>query len=143
VGNRFTGWSPRPKLDSTGKRSTIQGKRPDLDNRFFRSAWEANWARYLNFLQERGEIISWSYEPKEYCFPGPYRRNGYYTPDFRVVERSGRVIHHEVKGWMDVDSRTKLDRMRKHFPAVTIEVIDRKRYSAVKKALSSILPHWE
>lgn len=40
------------------------GIRPDL-GRYFRSAWEANIARYLNFLQKHGEIESWEYESEE------------------------------------------------------------------------------
>src|SRR5262245_10205744 len=37
------------------------GRRPDLDDRYFRSSWEANYARYLNLLVKQGQIVSWEY----------------------------------------------------------------------------------
>src|SRR3972149_9721027 len=39
------------------------GRRADL-GMFFRSAWEANVARYLNFLKTHGSVKGWEYEPK-------------------------------------------------------------------------------
>ena len=44
------------------------GKREDLNNLFVRSSWEANYARYLNWLVGLGEIKSWEYEPEEFEF---------------------------------------------------------------------------
>ena len=39
------------------------GKRSDLNNQYFRSSWEANIARILNFLN-----IRWIYEYKRFYF---------------------------------------------------------------------------
>lgn len=40
------------------------GRRADIGPMYFRSAWEANYARYLNWLLARGEIDRWEYEPE-------------------------------------------------------------------------------
>lgn len=74
------------------------GKRPDLENRYFRSGWEANYARYLNLQQAHGMIVAWEYEPETFVFHGITRGEITYTPDFRVTELDGRQTYREVKG---------------------------------------------
>jgi len=62
------------------------GKRADLGNRFFRSKWEANYARYLEWMKNRGEITDWDYECDTFEF-GRIKRGGrFYTPDFKVTK---------------------------------------------------------
>lgn len=120
------------------------GRRQDLDNMFFRSRWEANYARYLNLLVKRGEVLSWEYEPKTFTFDAISRGTRAYTPDFRVVFDGGRVEWHEVKGWMDQKSRTRLARMAKYFPAEIVRVIDKAWFrSAAKSGLAALLVGWE
>lgn len=119
------------------------GKRADLDNRYFRSMWEANWARYLNWMKSRGEIKAWEYEVDTFEFLGIKRGSRFYTPDFKVFENNGTVLYHEVKGWMDPKSATKLKRMAMYFPKVKILLIEREQYYAVKNGLSRIIPNWE
>src|SRR5215471_1288173 len=60
------------------------GRRKDLDDRYFRSSWEANYARYLNFLKSRGEIHDWQYESNTFWFHKIKRGTRSYTPDFKV-----------------------------------------------------------
>src|SRR3990172_2886201 len=43
------------------------GTRTDLGF-YVRSSWEANYARYLKWLQSNGEIIEWHYEPDTFNF---------------------------------------------------------------------------
>lgn len=119
------------------------GKRPDLDNRYFRSMWEANWARYLNWMKSRGEVKAWQYEVDTFEFLGIKRGSRFYTPDFKVFENNGCIVYHEVKGWMDPQSATKLKRMASYFPEVKIVLIQRNEYYAVKNGLSRIIPNWE
>ena len=44
------------------------GRRDDLDGLFVRSSWEANYARYLNWLVKLGEIKGWEYEADTFAF---------------------------------------------------------------------------
>lgn len=127
--------SPHPK----GK----GGKRADLGNVYFRSRWEANWARYLNWLIQFGEVQSWAFEPETFEFKNIRRGTRFYTPDFRVVNKDGSVEYHEVKGWMTPESRTRLKRMAKYYPAVKIIVIDKAYYRDVAKKVSACIPGWE
>jgi hypothetical protein len=111
--------------------------------KYYRSRWEANYARYLEWLRARGDIQAWAHEPKTFWFEKIRRGVCSYLPDFMVTENSGAVIFHEVKGWMDARSATKLKRMAKYHPDVKIIVIDAKPYAALERALGKIIPGWE
>ncbi len=117
------------------------GRREDL-GMYFRSAWEANYARYLNFLVEKNVIQSWQYEPQTFRFP-VMRGCTEYTPDFKVTEKDGRVIWHEIKGWMDQKSKTKLKRFNKYYPEEKLILIDEKSYRAIAKTTKDLVSGWE
>ena len=121
-----------------------QGRRADLGDQFFRSSWEANFARYLNLLQANGNIHHWQYEPDTFWFDGIKRGTRSYTPDFAVWDtEDAEPYFYEVKGWMDAKSKTKLKRMAKYYPKVKIIVFGKKEYNDIRKKLSAVIPHWE
>jgi hypothetical protein len=111
--------------------------------KYYRSKWEANYARYLQWLLEKGEIKEWKHEPETFWFEGIKRGCLSYLPDFRVVENNGAVVYHEVKGWMDARSKTKIKRMAKYHPDVKLIVIDSKGYASLKKTMQPIINDWE
>lgn len=112
--------------------------------RFFaRSQWEANYAHYLEFQKLQGLIKSWEHEPHTFWFEGIRRGCCSYLPDFRVVYPSARVEFHEVKGWMDARSITKIKRMAKYFPHVALIVRDASWYRANRFNLSRIVKGWK
>lgn len=119
------------------------GKRADLDGLFVRSSWEANYARYLNWLVGLGEIAAWEYEPDTFWFDEIKRGTRSYTPDFKITNNDGTVDYHEVKGWMDQKSRTKLKRMAKYYPNVKVTLIDADAYYAIARDVSGFIPNWE
>lgn len=112
-------------------------------NKYYRSAWEANYARYLQWLQELGEIKKWEHEAQTFWFDDIKRGCVCYLPDFRVTENNGQIVFHEVKGWMDDRSKTKIKRMAKYHPEVKLIVIDAKIYASIKKTMSCIIKEWE
>lgn len=119
------------------------GHRADLGI-FVRSAWEANYARYLNFLiKHEQKIERWEFEPETFWFESIKRGVRSYKPDFKVFMRDGRVEYHEVKGWMYPRARTALSRMKKYHPAVVVVLIDQKRYQGIAKTVKRIIPFWE
>lgn len=118
-----------------------QGKRADLDNRYFRSSWEANYARYLNWMIGRGEIRGWLYESETFDFPIK-RGTRSYTPDFKVTENDGSICYHEVKGWLTQKGATAMRRFRKYYPDKKLIVIDKVAYTAISK-FSRLFPFWE
>lgn len=123
--------------------TSVQGKRADLDNKFFRSKWEANYARYLNLLKANGEIAEWYYENKEFEFKGIKRGNKFYKNDFEVIYKDGRSELHEVKGYMDSGSKTKLKRMAKYYPEVKIKIVDKAWFKANGPTIKSLIKNWE
>jgi predicted transcriptional regulator len=112
------------------------GKREDLNNIYFRSSWEANMARYYNFVG-----IEWEFEPKTFVFTNITRGSVSYTPDFYLPKEDRWV---EVKGWMDSKSKTKLKRFQKQYPDeyAKLEIITGKEYKEFAK-YKRLIPGWE
>lgn len=120
-----------------------QGKREDLGGLYFRSTWEANYARYLNFLKERKKIWRWEYEADTFWFEGIKRGCRFYTPDFKVWDsETSEPRYVEVKGWMDQKSKTKLDRMKRYYPQIKIELVTEREYRALAN-YAAMIPSWE
>lgn len=111
--------------------------------KYYRSKWEANYARYLEWLKQKGEILDWKHEPDTFWFEGIKRGCMSYLPDFKVTEKYGAIAYHEVKGWMDDRSKTKIKRMAKYHPTVKLIVIDSKAYASIKKIMQPIIKDWE
>jgi len=111
--------------------------------KYYRSKWEANYAYYLEWLKKNGEIESWLHEPDTFWFDGIKRGCVSYLPDFKVTEKGGKVVYHEVKGFMDPKSKTKIKRMAKYHENVKLIIIDAKAYNAIKKTISPFIKEWE
>jgi hypothetical protein len=119
-----------------GKSRVKNGRRPDLDNRYFRSTNEANFARYLQFHR-----VIWAYEPKTFWFPGAHTGPRCYTPDFYLPALE---VWCEVKGWMDTRSQAKLDRLRMTYPDMKVVVVGEGLFErAERQRLCQVIPHWE
>ncbi len=119
-----------------------QGRRKDLGKYYFRSAWEANYARYLNFLVRTKFIDKWEYEPDTFWFEAIRRGTRSYLPDFKVY-KDGGFYYVEVKGWMDAKSKTKLKRMKKYHPNVEVRVVREKEYRDIEKRYGNSIVGWE
>lgn len=125
------------------KTSGVGGKRDDLGGLYVRSRWEANYARYLNWLKEKGQIKDWEYEPETFEFKGIKRGARFYTPDFRIDWASGKTEYHEIKGYMDARSQTRLKRMAKYHPLIKLLLIQKKEMLEIYKAVGTMIPGWE
>lgn len=130
------GWGRR-RYGSTG------GKRTDLDGLYVRSTWEANVARVLVMLQERGLVEKWEYEPDEFEFESIKRGTRFYKPDFKVWFPEMDPVYWEVKGYLDPVSKTKLKRMARYYPDVEVVLIDKVRYAKIEKLFRPFIPEWE
>jgi hypothetical protein len=129
-----------PRKNCTWKAAwhEIGGKR-----KYYRSKWESNYAYYLESLKVNGEIKDWTHESKVFWFEGIKRGCVSYLPDFHVIQNDGSDEYHEVKGWMDAKSVTKIKRMAKYHPDVKLIVIDSKAYTALQKQVSATVPGWQ
>lgn len=139
---KYGSGNPGSLTSSNPYSRTKSGKRKDLNNRFFRSSWEANYARYLNWLIANGQIARWEYECKTFLFHGVTRGEISYTPDFKVYENDGSYSWHEVKGWMDAKSKSKLKKMSKFYPEEKVVLIDAKVYRSLSK-WKGMIDNWE
>lgn len=110
---------------------------------YFRSRWEANYARYLEWLRCKGEIAAWEHEPETFWFESIRRGVRSYLPDFLVTETNGTQAYHEVKGWMDSRSKTTIRRFRKFYPQHTLIVVDGTAYRAIERKASPLIGGWE
>lgn len=111
-------------------------------NIYFRSKWEANYALYLDFLVKQNQIRGWDFEPDTFVFHQIQFGTRSYTPDFRVIENNNKVVYHEVKGYMDSKSKTKLKRMGKYYPEIKLILIERPFYMDLVRKLGKTLNFW-
>lgn len=119
------------------------GKRKDLNDMYLRSQWEANYARYLNLLLKWKQIVKWEYEVDEFEFENIKRGNRFYKPDFKVWTTIKVFEYHEVKGWMDQTSRTKIKRFMKYYPKFVLKIIDHAWFKQNTSRLEPLIPYWE
>jgi len=84
------------------------GKRKDLNNTYFRSAWEANYARYLNLVKEK-----WQYEPRMFLYKDIIHGTRSYAPDFYLPKQDRWI---EVKGYFRPKAVTAIKRFKKYYP---------------------------
>lgn len=105
---------------------------------FFRSMWEANYALYLDFLIEKGKIIKWEFEPDTFIFEKIKLGTRSYTPDFKIYGLDGSIEYHEVKGYMDSKSKTKLKRMDKYYPDIKLHLVSKDEYCILKKQVGKL-----
>ncbi|UOF80539.1 endodeoxyribonuclease I [Caudoviricetes sp.] len=90
---------------------------------FFRSGWEMRYAEHLDMLLAGKAIKDWTYEEDTFWFEKIKRGVRSYTPDFKIYYHDGSMEYHEVKGYMDAKSKTKLKRMAIYHPDVKVIVI--------------------
>ncbi len=91
---------------------------------YFKSSWEVKYANHLHVLLKGKAITNWEYEPDTFWFEKIKRGVRSYTPDFKLTFPDGSSEYHEVKGWMDAKSKTKLKRMRIYYPKTKLIVIE-------------------
>ena len=105
-----------------------QGYREDLDC-YFRSSWEANFARICNF-----EGKSWEYEPEIFDLGSDIR----YTPDFRVGD-----AYFEIKGYNYPKGKDKIELFKAQYPNIQFELIDSTKYFELKRKYENLIKDWE
>jgi hypothetical protein len=129
---------------STNYTRTKGGHREDLGGIYFRSSWEANYARYLNLLIKMKVVQSWEFEPETFWFEGVKRGAVSYKPDFKVYYRGDEKPEYvEIKGWEVAKDRTKWRRMKKYHPRVKLVIVGAKEYRSLAAKWSAAIPNWE
>jgi hypothetical protein len=109
---------------------------------YFKSTWEANYARYLEWLKDKEIIAEWFYEPQTFWYLNIKRGVRSYLPDFKVISKKGTHHFVEVKGYMDAKSKTKIKRFKKYYPDERLEIVDGEWFKA-NKNIRLMIPAWE
>jgi hypothetical protein len=108
-------------------------KRSDIGDLFTRSSWEANIIRLMNRYK-----IDFKYEPT--CFEFPIKKGTrFYLPDLYIPKTNE---YWEIKGRMDVKSKTKISRFRKYYPELPLYIIDKDIYNKLYN-IGYLMPFWE
>lgn len=133
---------------TNGYRSKVQGLTLVGDKEiYFKSLWEMNYARYLQFLKDKKAIHDWEYEPKTFEFPKePYKTGPFsYKPDFKVSITKDKYEWHEVKGFLNDASKKKIRRFRTHFSKEEgeIVIIGKEWFFKMGHTYSTLIPGWE
>jgi hypothetical protein len=109
---------------------TNGGIREDLGNVYFRSNWEANYARILNEMN-----ISWEFEKHTFDLS-----NGMtYTPDFKISDT--KFV--EIKGIMDETSKEKIHLFLLEYPQYELDLIDEEKYRTLRNLFKHKISNWE
>jgi hypothetical protein len=135
---------------------------------------EANVLRIFEFLQARAIVFDWLYEPRVFTFAEfGYRRGPWaYTPDALVRWFASALTDERRRGWADTlpgerpgfppgqisaveewfevkgretsSDRSKLKRMKKHYPSIHVTTIGSKEYRELTKLYRPLLGElWE
>jgi hypothetical protein len=88
------------------------GFREDL-NKYFRSKFEANYARFLNYMD-----IKWEFETDKCVFKLNNGRR--YVCDFYLPETDEYI---ELKGYMRKDAEEKLNMFKKEYPDIKFKIL--------------------
>jgi len=103
--------------------------RDDL-GRAFRSSWEANYARILNY-----ENIKWEFEPRFFELSNGER----YLPDFLIEGK--KFI--EIKGFWYGNSREKVEMFKIEYSEFEFEIIDGSEYNKLESKYKHLIKEWE
>jgi hypothetical protein len=140
ISRKLTGFMPKNLIGGNGSYPNVQ--RGDYEcskgSVYFRSKWEANYALYLDMLLKTDEILNWEYEADVFVFEEIKFGSRSYRPDFKVF-KTDSIEYHEVKGYMDSRSKTKLKRMEKYYPEVNLKLIQRDQYQSILKSLKGVI----
>lgn len=52
------------------------------------------------------------------------------------------MVLFEVKGYLDSRSRIKINRMKKYYSDIQLEIIDKDRMSKIKSSFAGLIPNW-
>lgn len=109
----------------------IGGTRNDIGH-YVRSTWEANFARYLIYTNQK-----YKFEPNIFVLKNENKEIRY-TPDFKVEDK-----YFEIKGWWNEKSLKIKKLMQDQYPDIKIEYIDEIVYKQLEKQFGDKINGWE
>lgn len=121
-------------INDTKSRVSSVGFRNDLKE-IFKSSWEANFARVLNYLE-----IEWEYERRHFNLEiNTDSDSNFYIPDFFL--NNNLLI--EIKGFWDKKSIKKIELFKEQYLDYKLLIIDSDMYRSLDKLYRNVIPNWE
>lgn len=118
----------------------------------YHSRYEADWARYLDHLQQGGQIRAWVQnttrfnlsEGVEYATKAGVDTAWSWTPDFLVWLSDGTCEIHEVSGWRHNRKAVQLEQFAIDYPNIPVrEVLKADLIAIQKSGLAGEIHGWE
>lgn len=110
------------------------------------SNYEYDYALYLDYLYDNGEIAGWIRNTTSFGFSEKIQvRNRIqqsYRPDFIVFMLDGTYEIHEVKGWMNERSQTILAQFKKDYKNLKLRVIGKPEILSLQRNFKDKLWGW-
>lgn len=113
------------------------------------SNYEYDYALYLDYLYEKGEIAGWVRNTTKFYFsrtveiPGRTTKQNAYRPDFIIFNKDSTYQIHEVKGWMNDKSQVVCDQFAKDYPNLTYKIITRDEILSLQSQFKDKIWGWE
>ena len=110
------------------------------------SNYEYNYALFLDYLYDNGEIAGWIKNTTLFGFSEQVeyrgRKQKSYRPDFIVFMKDGRYEIHEVKGWINERSESVLKQFQKDYRDLTLKIITKDDILSLQNNFSEKLWGW-
>lgn len=110
------------------------------------SNYEYDYALYLDYLYDSGEIAGWIRNTTQFGFSEEIevrgRKQRSYRPDFLVFLKDGSYEIHEVKGWMNDRSKTVLEQFSKDYSTLTLKIITKDDILSLQSNFQNKLWGW-
>lgn len=105
------------------------GFRKDL-NQFFRSRWEANFARILRYMR-----LDYDYEANRFDLI-----DSVFIPDFYLSKQNLFV---EIQGFLRKTKQDKLKKFSELYPNIKLFILDAQGYGKLENVYSPLIHSWE
>lgn len=110
------------------------------------SNYEYNYALYLDYLYDSGQIAGWIRNTTKFGFSEEVETRGRkqqsYRPDFIVFHKDGTYEIHEVKGWMNERSETVLEQFAKDYSGLKVVIIGKDDMLSLQQQFKDKLWGW-
>lgn len=113
------------------------------------SNYEYNYALYLDYLYNAGEIAGWVRNTTLFYFSKPIQvlsRNSEqksYRPDFIIFNKDGTYEIHEVKGWFNEKAKEVDKQFKKDYPNLAYKLIKKEDILSLQQQFKDKLWGWE
>ena len=89
---------------------------------------------------ENKRAVQADYEPDSFVYTVEETRT--YTPDWRLISRSGHTFYIEYKGVLDLETRKKMVRVRDQHPDLDIRFVFQKASNKIRKNSKTTYGMW-